>query len=78
MDKSEFINKIRSSSDRFSLQEIQQYFKDYEGPFSDAAASEYIRYFSNAPEELSRNAEQGTSHRESLMENGMLKRNSPF
>jgi len=78
MDKDQFLNKIYAGCDQISEADLGRYFSDYTGPFDTALADEYIRYFSKHPEELSRNAERGISHREALIENGMLQVNNPL
>lgn len=78
MNKEQFLNRIRAGSNQLPSQSLEQYFKDYGGPFDDNTADQYVQYFSNNPKELEDNLERGTSHRESLIENGLLGVNSPL
>lgn len=78
MNKKEFLSKINASCTQVSESDLNLYFSDYTGPFNDVMANEYIRYFSENPDELSQNATQGISHREALIENGMLQVNNPL
>jgi hypothetical protein len=78
MDRTRFLNKIKASFDSASGNDLNRYFADYTGPYDDDTAQEYIRYFTQYPGDLSRHAAQGLSHRQSLMENGLLNINSPM
>lgn len=78
MNKQQFINHINTGCNEVYVGDLNRYFKDYEGPFDETIADEYIRLFSQAPEELADNAEQGEAHRKSLLENGLLQVNSPL
>jgi hypothetical protein len=78
MDRTQFLNKIKASFDTYFGNDINRYFDDYNGPYDDDTAMEYVRYFTQNPGDLSRYATQGLSHRQSLMENGLLNVNSPI
>jgi hypothetical protein len=78
MEKTQFLSRIHAGSNQIHDWELEQYFKDYTGPFDEPTADEYVRYFNNNPKELSHHANNGISHRESLIQNGIIKVNSPF
>jgi hypothetical protein len=78
MDKKQFLNKIEASFEPAFRNDLRSYFSDYKGPYDNDTAQEYIRYFTQYPGDISRNATQGVSHRQSLIENGMFRVNHPF
>lgn len=78
MDKTQFLNKIQASFEPSFRSDLDRYFGDYTGPYDDDTAQEYIRYFTQYPGDISRNATRGLSHRQSLVENGLLQVNNPI
>jgi uncharacterized protein YwgA len=78
MEKVQFLNHIRAGTNQIHDWDLEQYFKDYTGPYDESVADDYVRYFNNNPKELAQHAQNGISHRQSLIENGMLKVNNPF
>jgi hypothetical protein len=78
MDRTQFLNKIKASFDSSFGNDLNRYFADYAGPYDDDTAMEYIRYFTQNPGDLSHHAGRALSHRQSLMESGLLKVNNPL
>lgn len=78
MNKEQFLNRIRAGSNQFPSQTLENYFKDYSGPFDEDVADEYVRYFQNNPKELAKNANQENSHKEKMLKNAMFRINNPL
>lgn len=78
MNKEQFLNRIRAGANQLPLQSLENYFKDYNGPFDENLADEYARYFSNDPKELAKNANQENPHKKEMIENAMFRINNPL
>jgi uncharacterized membrane protein len=78
MNREQFINRIRAGSNQFSSQSLEQYFKDYNGPFDEDTANEYVRFFQNNPKEIAKNLHQPNPHKEKMLENSMFRINNPL
>ena len=78
MKKEQFLNRIHAGSNQLSSQSLEQYFKDYNGPFDEDTADEYVRYFQNNPKELAKNEDQENPHKESMLQNAMFRINNPL
>lgn len=78
MSKEQFLNRIRAGSNNFPSQTLDEYFKDYNGPFDEDTANEYVRYFNNDPKALAKNANQENRQKEKMLENAMFRINNPL
>lgn len=78
MNQEQFLNRVRAGCNEVYHRQLQQYFKDYTGPFDEQTADDYVRFFNNDPQALADHAQRGTTHRESLINNGLLKTNRPL
>jgi hypothetical protein len=78
MNREQFINRIRAGSNQFSSQSLEQYFKDYDGPFDENAADDYVRFFQNDPKAIAKNLNQANPHKEKMLENAMFRINNPL
>lgn len=78
MNKEQFLNRIRAEANQLPLQSLENYFKDYHGPFDENSVDEYARYFSNHPKELAINANQKNPHKKKMLENAMFRINNPL
>jgi len=73
MNKEQFLNRVRAGGNEVYHRQLEQYFKDYNGPYDEDTAGDYVRFFNNDPKALAENAQRGTAHRKSLIETGLLR-----